>query len=134
MVRPTGDGYSSLSNMPVLTETEIAGTTNTLTTFEKSVAMSTYLTVFVVSDFTSKTVQITPANPEDNFVMSVYATNEQLEKTQYALDTGKKVIEYYIDYFGIKYPLPKLGRFIFNFFYLMIFLRITNTKCQMIRV
>lgn len=99
--------------MPVLIETPIEGTTNTLTTFVKSVAMSTYLTVFVVCDFASKTELITPANPEDNFEMSVYATNEQLEKTTYALETGKKVIEYYIDYFGIKYPLPKLGKFFF---------------------
>lgn len=110
LVRPTGDGYISLSNMPILSETLIEGTTNTLTTFQKSVAMSTYLTVFVVCDFASKSTTITPANPDDNFEMSVYATNEQLEKTTYALDTGKKVIEYYIDYFGIKYPLPKLGK------------------------
>lgn len=96
--------------MPVLDETVIEGTTNTLTTFVKSVAMSTYLTVFVVCDFDSKTTRITPTNPDDSFDMSVYATSQQLEKTTYALETGKKVIEYYIDYFGIKYPLPKLGK------------------------
>lgn len=66
--------------------------------------MSTYLVCFIVSDF-----QFTQDTIKDNITFRVYATPAQLGKTDYAREIGKKVIEYYIDYFGIYYPLPKLG-------------------------
>lgn len=69
--------------------------------------MSTYLVCFIVSDFQYTEDYILPDS--DNITFRVYATPAQLEKTNYAREIGKKVIEYYIDYFGIKFPLPKLG-------------------------
>lgn len=73
--------------------------------------MSTYLVCFIVSDFNYTEDFILP--DKDNIPFRVYATPEQLEKTNYAREIGKKVIEYYIDYFGITFPLPKLGMFYF---------------------
>lgn len=42
--------------------------------------------------------------------LRVYASPGNLEKTMYAGTVAKKVIEYYVNYFGIPYPLPKLGK------------------------
>jgi glutamyl aminopeptidase len=52
LVRPSGDGYIALSNMPELksvVDAPVAGKTEV--TFEKSVPMVSYLAVFVVCDF-----------------------------------------------------------------------------------
>jgi len=45
------------------------------------------------------------------FPVNVYTTKLQPnEKKSFALDVGVKAIEYYINLFGIDYPLPKLGK------------------------
>lgn len=77
--------------------------------FNPTVEMSTYLACFIISDFTYKEKQI---NSEKNFRLRVYSTEQQLEKVTYALETGAEIIEYYIKYFKIAYPLPKLGKFL----------------------
>lgn len=70
--------------------------------------MSTYLVCFIVSDFKYTEDYILPE--KDNIPFRVYATPEQLEKTNYAKEIGKSVIEYFINYFNITFPLPKLGK------------------------
>lgn len=75
--------------------------------------MSTYLTVFIVSDFESIEKEVSVESfPDDNFTLRAFATPAQKEKLQFALDTGVNVIKFYINYFNIPYPLPKLGKFI----------------------
>ena len=76
-----------------------------LVTFEESVKMSTYLTCFIVSDFQ----YINTTFGDDEKPLRVYTTPGQLEKATYALDIAKDVIEYFTEYFGIPFPLPKLG-------------------------
>lgn len=73
-------------------------------TFEETLPMSTYLAAFVISDFayTSTTVEGT------SITLRVFAPPAQVNKTEYALATGAGVTAYYIDYFNISYPLPKL--------------------------
>uniref|UniRef100_A0A034VK36 glutamyl aminopeptidase n=1 Tax=Bactrocera dorsalis TaxID=27457 RepID=A0A034VK36_BACDO len=107
VVRPTNGGYHALSNMPVQSE-EVNGDL-TEVTFEQSVPMSTYLACMIVSDFASqsKTVNGTLSGAQD-FEMRVFATSNQIEKVSYALETGVGITEYYIDYFKVTYPLPKL--------------------------
>lgn len=76
--------------------------------FDETVAMSTYLSCFIVSDFTH-----TETSFESNgksIPLKVYASPENLNKTSYAGYVGQKAIEYYINYFNIPYPLPKLGK------------------------
>lgn len=80
-------------------------------TFDRSVPMSTYLACFIVSDFVAVTSMAKGLNGRQ-FPISVYTTRAQREKGSFALDTGVKIIEYYINLFGIDYPLPKLGEFI----------------------
>lgn len=101
---PSGDSYHALSNMPNKTAdvNETSGTTTVH--FEESVRMSTYLACFIVSDFTSKSFQI-----NDDLQMRVFATPAQINKTDFALATGANITDFYIKYFNVSYPLPKLG-------------------------
>lgn len=106
LVHPTTGNYHALSNMNP--DVEVNQGTYTEVQFAKSVPMSTYLACFIVSDFEAKTVAIDTKGIGQSFDMGVYATPEQLDKVDFALEVGKGVIEYYIDYFQIEYPLPKL--------------------------
>lgn len=99
-------------------------------TFNPSVKMSTYLVCFVISDFRNISHEITSLDVKNNFMLNVYAQPQQIEKVEFALDVGKSIIEYYIKYFGIEYPLPKLGKyswdmvsFCFGFFFSISFYR-----------
>lgn len=61
--------------------------------------MSTYLVAFIVSDFESL------KSESGNF--RVWARSEAIEQARYTLKIGPKILEYYEDYFKIKFPLPK---------------------------
>lgn len=106
LISPNSDGYHALSNMDI-EKIEPYDTGLVKYVFNESVPMSTYLTVFIVSDFTSKgdIVNVTGFTPFD---LRIFSTPAQESKTQYALDVSKMIIEYYIKYFQIAYPLPKL--------------------------
>ncbi|XP_011291903.2 glutamyl aminopeptidase isoform X2 [Musca domestica] len=108
VVRPTGDGYHALSNMNVEHEEDI-GNGLTEVHFAESEPMSTYLACFIVSDFAfkEKDVKGVIANVP-SFKMRVFATPAQVDKVDYALSVGVGITEYYIEYFNISYPLPKL--------------------------
>ena len=42
--------------------------------------------------------------------MSFYAQPDLIDRVDYAMNRGTKMLEYMEDYFGIKYPLPKAGK------------------------
>ncbi|XP_065075493.1 aminopeptidase A-like isoform X2 [Ochlerotatus camptorhynchus] len=108
LVHPNTNGYHALSNMDVaevLPNNPLAGFSTTV--FNPSVPMSTYLVVFIVSDFLEEVVQITP-NLGKPFMLRVFATPFQVQNVRFARDTAELVIQHYIDYFNIEYPLPKL--------------------------
>lgn len=106
LVHPSDGGYHALSNMNV--ESNVTQGAFWEVSFAKSVPMSTYLACFIVSDFSFREVEIDTKGIGDTFKMGVYATPEQINKVDFATEVGKGVIEYYIDYFQIEYPLPKL--------------------------
>lgn len=108
IIRPTGDDYIALSNMNELSSVEMdSGLTRT--TFNKSVPMSTYLACFIVCDFAKKSAVIESHGNGPNVELRVFATPDQLNKVDLALDAAKIITERYIQYFDIAYPLPKLG-------------------------
>lgn len=109
LISPEGDGYHALSNMDI--ESVENYTTGQLKyNFHESVPMSTYLTVFIVSDFASRTGQVNVGSEVgEPFDLSIHATPGQYNKTEYAFIISKDIIEFYIKYFNIPYPLPKLG-------------------------
>ncbi|XP_063912999.1 aminopeptidase A-like isoform X2 [Zophobas morio] len=104
LLKPNDPAYTALSNYPQYAEETVAD--GVMVHFNETVPMSTYLSCFIVSDFayTSTTFQ----NGDRETPFRVYASPHQLDKTTYAGAVGKSVIEYYINYFNISYPLPKL--------------------------
>lgn len=72
--------------------------------FEVSKTMSTYLVAFVVCDFERKS-NITG----HNITLSVYAPPPMISQADYALHVASHIFDYYQDFFGVQYPLPKQG-------------------------
>ena len=66
--------------------------------------MSTYLVAFVVCDF----VSISKSSGRGVNV-SVIAAREKIDQAQFALDSAAEIMDFYHDFFGVPYPLPKQG-------------------------
>ncbi|MBB1556613.1 M1 family metallopeptidase [Candidatus Saccharibacteria bacterium] len=91
------DVQTVLSNMP-------GEQINHTWRFQTTPKMSTYLLAFVGGNFVSKSDRT-----KRGVKVNVYATPAQpTGLLDYALDTAVKSVEFYEDYFGIDYPLPKL--------------------------
>uniref|UniRef100_A0AAQ5WXI2 Aminopeptidase n=1 Tax=Amphiprion ocellaris TaxID=80972 RepID=A0AAQ5WXI2_AMPOC len=93
--------YISLSNMPVVKTVEVNGGLLE-DQFAESVKMSTYLVAFVICDFKSVT-----GTTSSGVQVSIYAAPEKWQQTHYALEVAVKMLDFYEDYFNIRYPLPK---------------------------
>lgn len=65
--------------------------------------MSTYLVAWVVGEF-----DFVEGTTKHGVPMRVYTPLGQASKGEFALDVGMKVLDFFTDYFGIPYPLPKL--------------------------
>ena len=90
-----------LGNMPVKSEEE--NDDSLTTTFEKTPQMSSYLLAFVIGELHKKS-----ARTKSGVEVNVWATPAQNENTlDFALDIATRSIDFYDEYFGVKYPLPK---------------------------
>ena len=90
-----------LGNMPVKSEEENGDSLTT--TFEKTPRMSSYLLAFVIGELHKKS-----ARTESGVEVNIWATPAQNENTlDFALDIATRSIDFYDEYFGVKYPLPK---------------------------
>ena len=90
-----------LGNMPVKSEEENGNSLTT--TFEKTPRMSSYLLAFVIGELHKKS-----AHTKSGVEVNVWATPAQDENTlDFALDIATRSIDFYDEYFGVKYPLPK---------------------------
>ncbi|XP_014694544.1 glutamyl aminopeptidase [Equus asinus] len=96
--------YEALSNMPVEKQ-ESLDNEWTRTTFQKSVPMSTYLVCFAVHQFAS--VQRTSNR---GIPLTIYVQPEQKHTAEYAANITKTVFDYFEEYFGMNYSLPKLDQ------------------------
>ena len=97
----TRTGITVLGNMPAKSEEE-NGDSRT-TTFEKTPRMSSYLLAFVIGELHKKT-----ARTKSGVEVNIWATPAQNENTlDFALDIATRSIDFYDEYFGVKYPLPK---------------------------
>lgn len=94
-------GVTVLSNMPVAqqnTEGELL-----VTKFETTPRMSSYLLAWVVGDLHRKT-----ATSKGGVEVSVWATPAQpAEALDFGLDIATRAIDFFDEYFGVPYPLPK---------------------------
>lgn len=98
LTTPVGD--TVVSNTPVKKHST-AGKKLT-TTFETTPKMSTYLLGFVFGDMKYK-----ETTTKDGVVVRTYATPDNIDFTDFALDCAVQTLEFYNQYFAIPYPLPK---------------------------
>lgn len=70
--------------------------------FVETVEMSTYLVAFVVCDFVSVSEM---SGKKVN--VSVIASRDKIDQAEFALHSATKIMDYYDEFFGVPYPLPK---------------------------
>jgi len=93
--------WTAVSNMPVQTR-NVHGALAT-TVFARTPKMPSYLVVLTAGDLASIS-----AVGSDGVKQSVWAIKGDEQNGQYALESATKILPYYDDYFGVKFPLPKL--------------------------
>jgi aminopeptidase N len=98
-VIPTGQ--MAVSNMPVTKEEDIGGG-KTRVRFAPTPKMSTYLLFFGLGDF--ERARMTADGTE----LGVVTRKGGAAQAEFALASSKAVLREYNDYFGVRYPLPKL--------------------------
>lgn len=97
----TETGVTALSNMPVKFQREENG--QLVTAFETSPRMSSYLLAWVVGELHKRTATTT-----GDVEVNVWATPAQSAASlDFALDIATRTIDFFDDYFGVPYPLPK---------------------------
>ncbi|NXT02787.1 AMPQ Aminopeptidase, partial [Jacana jacana] len=101
-------GYVALSNMPAIDVSEMKdenGSLWTVTTFNTSVKMSTYLTAFVICDFDYVT------RTERGNEIRIWARKEAVKNgyVDYALNITGQIFSFLEDLLDVSYPLPKTG-------------------------
>jgi aminopeptidase N len=103
----TPGGETVIANTPVKKQeaksTKLKAQGSLLKTeFETTPKMSTYLLAFVYGEMGYK-----EAKTNDGVLVRTYATPDNVALTDFALEVAVKTLEFYNDYFGITYPLPK---------------------------
>jgi len=96
------ENWLAVSNMPVESEDKIAGGKEVR--FAATPPMSSYLNVFVAGELESIESRSGPTQ------LRVIATRGKAEMGRYALEASAQILQYYNDYFGVAYPLPKLDQ------------------------
>ncbi|MBA2398258.1 MAG: M1 family metallopeptidase [Bradyrhizobium sp.] len=91
----------AVGNMPIVREQPF-GLNLKQVAFAPTPKMSTYLFVLTIGELERITTEI------DGVTIGVVATLGKAAKGQFALDSAVKLLVWFNDYFGVKYPLPKL--------------------------
>jgi aminopeptidase N len=96
------ENWLAVSNMPIESERKI--TEGKEVRFAATPPMSSYLNVFVAGE-----LDLIEARSNSTQVR-VIATKGKAELGRYALEATAQILQYYNDYFGVPYPLPKLDQ------------------------
>ena len=96
----TPKGETVIANTPV--KFQESDKENTVSTFETTPKMSTYLLAFVYGDMLCK-----EAKTKDGVTLRTYATPDNVQFTDFSLDVAVKCLEFFNDYFDTPYPLDK---------------------------
>ncbi|PYI43853.1 MAG: aminopeptidase [Verrucomicrobia bacterium] len=96
------ENWLVVSNMPIESERKI--TEGKEVRFAATPPMSSYLNVFVAGE-----LDVIEAR-SDSTQVRVIATKGKAELGRYALEATAQILQYYNDYFGVPYPLPKLDQ------------------------
>lgn len=92
--------FTAVSNMPV--EGEKKTNAGKEVRFAETPPMSSYLIVFCAGELDAIYAEA------DGVKLGVVTTKGKADKGHYALESAEKILKYYNEYFGEKYPLPKL--------------------------
>src|SRR5262249_16998240 len=92
---------TAVSNMPVAREEPVTPSLKQVA-FTPTPKMSSYLVGLAGGEFERLTPQA------DGGGVSVVASMGKREQGRFALDSAVNLLRYFNDYFGVKYPLPKL--------------------------
>jgi aminopeptidase N len=93
--------FLAVGNMPVAREEAVAPDSKRVA-FAPTPKMSSYLFVLAAGELERLTADA------DGVTVGVVTTSGKREQGRYALERAVKLLDYYNDYFGTKYPLPKL--------------------------
>jgi aminopeptidase N len=93
--------FLAVGNMPVTREEPVAPDLKQVA-FAPTPKMSTYLFVFTAGELERLTAEA------DGVTVGVVTTAGKREQGRFALENAVKLLAYFNDYFGAKYPLPKL--------------------------
>ena len=96
------ENWIAVSNMPVESEKKIDSGKEVR--FAATPLMSSYLNVFVAGELDHIESRVGPTQ------IRVIATKGKAELGRYALEATAQILQYYNDYFGAPYPLPKLDQ------------------------
>ena len=96
-------GYAAYSNMPIIKSGPLAGGLQRVA-FGTTPKMASYLLALVAGDMERL------AGASDSTQIGIVTTAGKQGSARYALDATKQLLHYYNDYFGTRYPLPKLDQ------------------------
>ena len=96
------ENWLAVSNMPI--ESEEKSDAGKEVRFAATPPMSSYLNVFVAGEL--DLIESRSGGTQ----LRVIATKGKAEMGRYALDATAQILQYYNDYFGLPYPLPKLDQ------------------------
>ena len=96
-------GDTAISNNQAISDTPGPGDQHTMK-FATSPKMSSYLVALTVGDWRCESDSV------DGIKLRVCTVPGNENLTHYPLEATKAILHYYNDYYGIKYPLPKLDQ------------------------
>ena len=99
----TPAGETVLSNTPVISQEPVKDGELTLTKFEQTPRMSTYLLAFAYGE-----LGFAEGKTKNGVVVRSYATPDNVPLLDFSVDVAVRVLEFFEDYFGVPYPLQKL--------------------------
>ncbi len=92
--------FTAVSNMPI--EHEQKNGDEKVVRFAETPPMPSYLVVFCAGELEAI------HGEADGVKIGVFTTKGKAETGRYALESAQKILHYYNEYFGVKFPLPKL--------------------------
>jgi aminopeptidase N len=93
--------FLAVGNMPILREEPVASNLKRVT-FAPTPKMSSYLFVLTTGELERVTADV------DGVSVGVVTTAGKSAQGRFALESAVRLLSYFNDYFGVKYPLPKL--------------------------
>jgi len=96
-------GQTAMSNTPIVRERVLDDGYQEIS-FAETPSMASYLVVLAIGEFEELNDRF------DRTELRILTTEGKRATGAYALDATKKLLAYYNDYFGDKYPLPKLDQ------------------------